>query len=683
MTGQLVLQTGCPVWCVGAAYLPYGGNLEMQPGPSTGQSTMCTAVTGQPAAITCPDATLVDYFGFEGNFFRIKGGGDYFDWTRWTSGTAALPVHQLNLNNSSFVNLLNVNDTFGAGQTQFNFVGFVNSTLQIKSSQGMDAPIFKLDNGSDYFEWINTGLGTHHFQIQDSGSNAILDYINTSGVPTTGSYTFHGNVTITGTCTGCSPAGSGVTAVTPTAPIVASITGSTLSVSCPTCGTTSGGTVTSITGTASQVLVNGTSGTATSGVITLTLPQNIDANAIVQHQGLTLNQMNDGTGYALQVGINSGTGGGGIEIVGQKTLFFNGCSVANCVNTTGGVTAGTYWTGTNQVITSSGVYIGSAVSVPTTVTSNIASTGTAFQAGGGAFRVLGSGALNAALVSIAAGGTLQFNANPAIRYNGSVPSGSVQFSNDGGSTWTNMGGSTGGVVTSVTQGTGISVAPTTGNVIVTNTGVISVTGTANQVITTAATGNLTLSLPQSIALASVPQFAGLTINQGNDASGYQLQVNGGIEMASTSGAIFSKGTATNSINSAGGVTSVTGYYIGSFQQISSANGGQFVGGGGVNTNGTITSQNFVQSGSQGMYVGTNQAISGSLGVPQFVGAGGVSTSGAITTSDTAFNSISTSGGIASSSAYYIAGSPGVTRNIVNGSCTINVNGGIITGSSGC
>jgi len=42
-------------------------------------------------------------------------------------------------------------------------------------------------------------------------------------------------------------------------------------------------------------------------------------------------------------------------------------------------------------------------------------------------------------------------------------------------------------------------------------GVLSITGTANQVIASASTGNVTLSLPQSIATGSSPTFAGLTL----------------------------------------------------------------------------------------------------------------------------------------------------------------------------
>ena len=46
-------------------------------------------------------------------------------------------------------------------------------------------------------------------------------------------------------------------------------------------------------------------------------------------------------------------------------------------------------------------------------------------------------------------------------------------------------------------------------------GVTSITGTANQVIASSATGNVTLSLPQSIATSSSPTFAGVTAGSVN------------------------------------------------------------------------------------------------------------------------------------------------------------------------
>lgn len=66
----------------------------------------------------------------------------------------------------------------------------------------------------------------------------------------------------------------------------------------------------------------------------------------------------------------------------------------------------------------------------------------------------------------------------------------------------------------VTAGTGMSgggVVSLGGAVTLTNTGVTSAIGTANQITVSGATGAVTFSLPQSIAAASTPTFAGLTL----------------------------------------------------------------------------------------------------------------------------------------------------------------------------
>lgn len=62
----------------------------------------------------------------------------------------------------------------------------------------------------------------------------------------------------------------------------------------------------------------------------------------------------------------------------------------------------------------------------------------------------------------------------------------------------------------LTTGTGISISngdAVAGNPVITNTGVTSIAGTANQVNVSAATGGITLSLPQAIHTAAKPSFA--------------------------------------------------------------------------------------------------------------------------------------------------------------------------------
>ncbi|MBI5465774.1 MAG: hypothetical protein HY974_00625, partial [Candidatus Kerfeldbacteria bacterium] len=80
-----------------------------------------------------------------------------------------------------------------------------------------------------------------------------------------------------------------------------------------------------------------------------------------------------------------------------------------------------------------------------------------------------------------------------------------------------IGNSTGGYnVANLTQGSGITITNGSGSITLANSGVLSAAGTANQVLvnggTTTQTGNITLSLPQSIATTSTPSFTGETLS---------------------------------------------------------------------------------------------------------------------------------------------------------------------------
>jgi len=80
-----------------------------------------------------------------------------------------------------------------------------------------------------------------------------------------------------------------------------------------------------------------------------------------------------------------------------------------------------------------------------------------------------------------------------------------------------------GIVTSLTASTGMSVNASTGAITIFNTGVIALTGTANQVLVngasgTATSGNITLTLPQSIGTGSTVSFADITITTGTNST---------------------------------------------------------------------------------------------------------------------------------------------------------------------
>ena len=83
--------------------------------------------------------------------------------------------------------------------------------------------------------------------------------------------------------------------------------------------TVPGGGVTSLTGTAHQVLCNGTSGSPTIGAITLTLPQNIDTNASVTFNSATISN-------ALYLpGLTTGSvlfAGASAQVIQDNAKFF-------------------------------------------------------------------------------------------------------------------------------------------------------------------------------------------------------------------------------------------------------------------------------------------------------------------------------------------------------------------------
>ncbi len=82
-------------------------------------------------------------------------------------------------------------------------------------------------------------------------------------------------------------------------------------------------------------------------------------------------------------------------------------------------------------------------------------------------------------------------------------------------------------------------------------GVTSITGTGSQVIASAATGAVTLSLPQSIATTSTPTFGGLTVTSGGSSTviagasiktGSDIVLNFGTPTCAGSGCSFSAGS---------------------------------------------------------------------------------------------------------------------------------------------
>ena len=248
--------------------------------------------------------------------------------------------------------------------------------------------------------------------------------------------------------------------------------------------------VTSIIGTANQILVNGLVGSGVTGAITLTLPQGIGTTSNVQFNNLTI--------------------GGTFVSVGSTNLVTNlNANYLNGIPSSGFLTVG--GTGslpyvndaTNTTLTRSG-------SGPYTLGLNLGNTNvwTALQtfSGGATISTLTTTG------NVGIGGTLNLSASTV------VGSGTTALMIDAAGNVSKRGLGAlafqdSSVGTTYSAGVGLSLSATN---IFTNIGVTSIIGTANQILVnglvgSGVTGAITLTLPQGIGTTSNVQFNNLTI----------------------------------------------------------------------------------------------------------------------------------------------------------------------------
>ena len=237
--------------------------------------------------------------------------------------------------------------------------------------------------------------------------------------------------------------------------------------------------VTSLTGTANQVVVD----QATGGV-TLSLPQDIHTDATPTFDGLTLDNINTSSSADQIVVSNSGS----MESRPLSSFFPGGLLPQGTTNNATLRWDGTAWV-ENSGLTADG-------------TGNTTTTGNS-----------------------TVGGDLTVNGT-----NVSLPNGSVDN--------TELANST----VNISYGTGLSGDASValgGTLNVQNSGVTSLTGTANQVVVDQSTGGVTLSLPQDIHTDATPTFDGLTLDNINTSSNAtDLLVNNGGSVESRSLASF-------------------------------------------------------------------------------------------------------------------------------------------------
>ena len=166
---------------------------------------------------------------------------------------------------------------------------------------------------------------------------------------------------------------------------------------------------------------------------------------------------------------------------------FTGSVLGNASTATALQTArtinGTNFNGTSNITitAAAGTLTGTTLN-STVVSSSLTSVGT-----------IGTGTWQGSVIGGDYGGTGVANTGKTITLGGNLtttPSNNVTFTTTG--------------ATNVTL-------PTSGTLLTSGTGVSSITGTSNQVNASASTGAVTLSLPQSIATSSTPQFGGMDI----------------------------------------------------------------------------------------------------------------------------------------------------------------------------
>lgn len=178
------------------------------------------------------DRSRIDGFGFEGDFFRVKGKGnagligDYFDFTRFIVGGSnnSLPLHQWHILDSSGNENLLYDGTPGYTNARWNFTGgatfssgnllngllttdlslvhpsvvTMGSLVGVTAATNASVASFAPVAGSYVaFSSGNTGTGTILPLRIYVGSHNSID------VDTSGNSEILGNLKIDGTCTGC------------------------------------------------------------------------------------------------------------------------------------------------------------------------------------------------------------------------------------------------------------------------------------------------------------------------------------------------------------------------------------------------------------------------------------------------------------------------------------------------
>ena len=302
---------------------------------------------------------------------------------------------------------------------------------------------------------------------------------------------------------------TGVLAITPGSGITESIVGGTVTLNNSGVLAITAGNGISVSGTQANITINATS--SSSGTVT-------SVSAVGQNGiGAVVTTPNTTPVITLNLGAitPSSVTTGGLATVGSLR--------------TSNLTGYLYGNGASNVTASTTIPAASVSGLATVATTGNYNDliGKPTLNAGTVTSVAGTGSVNGITLtgnvtssgSLTLGGTLSGISNSQLTNNsitvtaGNGLSGGGSVALGGSTTLTNAG------VTNIVAGTGITVNAATGSVTINSTatgGVSSIAGTTNQVIASASTGAVTLSLPQSIATSSTPQFARMGLGIGAD-----------------------------------------------------------------------------------------------------------------------------------------------------------------------
>ena len=256
--------------------------------------------------------------------------------------------------------------------------------------------------------------------------------------------------------------------------------------------------VTSITGTASQVIAN-----VSTGAVTLSLPQSIATSSSPTFAGMILSGL---TGYMYANAAGAITAS---TTIPASAISGSISSTTNAVNT--GITDDTTTAATKYITwvdATSGNQPQKVTSSKLTFNpSTGAVTATTFYGSGAGLTNIPTSSLSANSITVTAGSGLTGGGTVAL----------------GGTITLTAAG-----VTSAIAGTGISVSSGVGTVTIGNTGVTAITGTSNQITASASTGSVTLSLPQAINTSATVQFGAINAANHYDGAGtYNVNLGSG------------------------------------------------------------------------------------------------------------------------------------------------------------